>query len=129
MTLGEDFGPPFLTPRVKLSSILGQTMPLTPLDLLLFLLGMGFTEVMVKPLAMNLFRRTFSLLPRLFDKLDPVLPESIAKLSPEEVEKSIYSAIEGCAKEESMSLNDTQKQQLFEEFIRLYNPVIAASKN
>ena len=103
-------------------------MNLSPLDLILFLLGMGFTEVIVKPLAMNFFRRTFSLLPRVFDKLDPILPESIAKMSPAEVEKRIYGAIEGTAQEEGKTLSDAEKKALFDEFIRLYNPVIAASK-
>ena len=103
-------------------------MTFSPFDLVLFLLGMGFTEVLVKPLAMTLFRRTFSLLPRVFDKLDPIMPDSIAKMSPADLEKRIYGAIEGSAQEENVVLSDAQKKQLFDEFIKLYNPITAASK-
>ena len=103
-------------------------MTFSPLDLILFLLGMGFTEVIVKPLAMTFFRKTFSLLPRVFDKLDPIMPSAIAKMSPAELERNIFKAIEGSAEEEGVSLNEAQKKELFDEFLRLYNPVTAASK-
>jgi hypothetical protein len=103
-------------------------MSFSPVEVAVFLLGMGFTEVIVKPLAINFFKRTFSLLPRVFDKLDPIMPETIAKMSPADVEKRIYGAIEGAAQEEGKKLSDTEKKALYEEFIRLYNPVIAASK-
>ena len=98
-----------------------------PVDLVYFLMGLGFQEVLVKPLAMTFFRRSFKLLPKLFDKLDPIMPESIAKLTPAEIEATIYRTIEGTAKEESCSLSEKEKKALFDEFVRLYNPVVAAS--
>ena len=103
-------------------------MSLSPIDLLVFLIGMGFAEVVVKPLAINLFKRSFSLLPRVFDKLDPIMPESIAKMSPAELEKRIYGAIEGSAQEEGKTLSDAEKKALFNEFLKQYNPITAASK-
>lgn len=96
-------------------------------DLIFFLLGLGFNEVLVKPLAMMFFRRSFKLLPKLFDKLDPIMPESIAKLTPEELETTIYRTIEGTAKEESVKLSDADKKALFDEFIKQFNPCSAAS--
>lgn len=96
-------------------------------DLLFFLVGLGFQEVLVKPLAMTVFRRSFKLLPKLFDKLDPIMPESIAKLTPAELEQTIYRTIEGTAKEEKVTLSDADKKALFDEFIRQFNPCVAAS--
>lgn len=100
----------------------------TLLEVGLFLLGMGFTEVIVKPFAMMLFRRAFKLLPKMFDRLDPVMPESIASMSPEQLEKRIYDTINGVASEEGMKLSNTEKEQLFQEFLARYNPVTACSK-
>ena len=105
-------------------------MSFSPIDILLFLLGMGFTETIVKPLMRTVFRKAYSvLLPKMFERLDPILPESITKMLPRDVEKRIYGAIDGCAKEEGIALNEADRKELYEEFIRLYNPVIAASKN
>ena len=96
-------------------------------DLIFFLLGLGFQEVLVKPLGILLFRRSFKLLPRLFDKLDPIMPDSIAKLTPAELEATIYRTIEGTAEEEKMVLSASEKQALFEEFIKTFNPCSAAA--
>ena len=98
-----------------------------PVDLVYFLMGLGFQEVLVKPLAMTFFRRSFKLLPKLFDKLDPIMPESIAKLTPAELEATIYQAIDGTAEEESVKLSEADKKALFEEFVRQFNPCAAAS--
>ena len=100
---------------------------MNPYDLLFFLVGLGFQEVLVKPLAMTVFRRSFKLLPKLFDKLDPIMPESIAKLTPAELEQTIYRTIEGTAKEEKVTLSDADKKALFDEFIKQFNPCVAAS--
>jgi hypothetical protein len=90
---------------------------------------MGFTEVILKPFAMNLFRKGFSLLPRMFDRLDPIMPKYLANLTPSEIEGRIYSVIEGSSKERNMTLSEREKKALFEEFIKLYNPVIATQRN
>jgi hypothetical protein len=100
---------------------------MNPYDLLFFLVGLGFQEVLVKPLAMTVFRRSFKLLPKLFDKLDPIMPESIAKLTPAELEQTIYRTIEGTAKEEKVTLSDADKKALFDEFIKQFNPCAAAA--
>ena len=98
-----------------------------PVDLVYFLMGLGFQEVLVKPLALTFFRRSFKLLPKLFDKLEPIMPESIAKLTPAELEATIYRTIEGTAKEESVKLSDADKKALFDEFIKQFNPCSAAA--
>ena len=96
-------------------------------DLIFFLLGLGFQEVLVKPLAILIFRRSFRLLPKLFDKLDPIMPDSIANLTPAELEETIYRTIEGTAEEEKMVLSASEKEALFQEFVSKFNPCVAAS--
>jgi hypothetical protein len=76
---------------------------------------------------MTVFRRSFKLLPKLFDKLDPIMPESIAKLTPAELEQTIYRTIEGTAEEEKVTLSDAEKKALFDEFLRQFNPCSAAA--
>lgn len=99
------------------------------IDAAIFLFGMGFTQVVVKPIAVRFFRTTTSaILPKLFDRLDPVLPESIMKMDSEQLKKRIYDTIQGVSNEEKVTLSEAQKKALFEEFITLYNPITAASK-
>jgi hypothetical protein len=99
------------------------------IDAAIFLFGMGFTQVVVKPIAVRFFRATTSaILPKLFDRLDPVLPESILRMDSEQLKKRIYDTIQGVSNEEKITLSDAQKKALFEEFITLYNPLIACSK-
>ena len=99
------------------------------IDAIFFFLGMGFTQAIVKPLAVGFFRSTTSvLLPKLFDRLDPILPESILKMDSKQLEKRIYDAIQGVSNEEKVTLSEAQKKALFEEFLALYNPITAASK-
>jgi len=99
------------------------------IDAAIFLFGMGFTQVVVKPIAVRFFRATTSaILPKLFDRLDPVLPESVMKMDSEQLEKRIYDTIQGVSNEEKVTLSEAQKKALFEEFITLYNPLIACSK-
>lgn len=101
---------------------------MSPYDLLFFLLGLGFQEAFVKPLAMTVFRRSFKLLPKLFDKLDPIMPESIAKLTPEELERTIFQAIDGTAAAEKVTLSEAEKEALFKEFTRRFDPCVAAAR-
>jgi hypothetical protein len=99
------------------------------IDAAFFFLGTGFTQVVVKPIAERFFRATASvLLPKLFDRLDPILPESIVKMDSQQLEKRIYDAIQGVSNEEKVSLSEAQKKALFEEFLTLYNPLVACSK-
>ena len=99
------------------------------IDTIFFFLGAGFTQVIVKPLAVRFFRATTSaLLPKLFDRLDPILPESILRMDSKQLEKRIYDTIQGVANEEQVVLSESQKKALFEEFLALYNPITAASK-
>jgi hypothetical protein len=99
------------------------------IDAAIFLFGMGFTQVVVKPIAVRFFRATTSaILPKLFDRLDPVLPESILRMDSEQLKKRIYDTIQGVSNEEKITLSEAQKKALFEEFITLYNPLIACSK-
>ena len=98
------------------------------LEIVVFLFGLGFAEVVVKPLAITLFRGSFKLLPKIFDRLDPIMPESIAALTPAQLEKRIYDTINGAASEEGISLSDADKKRLFNEFLAQYNPITAASK-
>ena len=97
-------------------------------DAAIFLAGVGFVEVIAKPLAMNLFRRAFSLLPRLFDRLDPMMPDFIRHLTPEEMEEQIYLAINGVSEAEDVVLSEKEKEKLFQEFLARYNPLAASSK-
>lgn len=99
------------------------------LELGLFLLGMGFTEVVVKPIVRSLFRNALlRVLPGVFDRLDPIMPESILHLTPAQLEKRVMDAISGVAREEGMTLSQPEREKLFSEFVARYNPVIAASK-
>lgn len=99
------------------------------IDFAFFLFGMGFTQVVVKPIAVKFFKTTTSaLLPKLFDRLDPILPESILKMESKQLEKRIYDTIQGVSNEEKVTLTEEQKKALFEEFLTLYNPIIASSK-
>ncbi len=98
------------------------------MEFLAFFLGAGFKEVILAPLAILLFRKSLSLLPHVFDKLDPTIPEDIAKLTPEELEKRVHEAIEGVAQTEGVKLNERGRKKLYKEFIRLYDPIKAATK-
>lgn len=98
-------------------------------DAAFFLFGMGFTQVVIKPIAVKFFRTTTStILPKLFDRLDPILPDSILKMDSKQLEKRIYDTIQGVSNEENVTLSEAQKKALFEEFLTLYNPIIASSK-
>ncbi len=97
-------------------------------SLLTFLLGLGFTEGIVKPFSILFFKKSLSLLPQLFDYLDPFMPEGIAKWTPEQMRSFIQGAINKLAKDNKIELTQTEKDKLFKEFISRYNPVIAASK-
>ena len=97
-------------------------------DLFLFLLGLGFMEVVVKPVVSRYFRKTLFLLPDIFDKLDPLMPSAIADLTPDQMSDAIKGVISGEAKNEGITLSDKQKEKLFKEFIRLYDPTKAALK-
>ena len=99
------------------------------IDAAFFLFGMGFTQVVIKPIAVKFFRTTTSaLLPKLFDRLDPILPDSIMKMDSRQLEKRIYDAIQGVSNDEKVTLSEAQKKALFEEFLTLYNPLVACSK-
>jgi len=99
------------------------------IDAAFFFLGTGFTQVVVKPIAERFFRATTSaLLPKLFERLDPILPDSILKMDSRQLEKRIYDTINGVCNEEQVTLSGAQKKVLFEEFLTLYNPIIASSK-
>lgn len=93
-----------------------------------FILGAAFKEALLKPALKITYRKAFILLPELFDKLDPIMPENIAKLSPEEMSYLIKQKIEDLIGEKEVKLSDKEKDKLFEEFVIRYNPVIASSK-
>ena len=98
------------------------------MEFLIFFLGVGFKEVILAPLAVLLFRNSLSLLPGVFDKLDPTIPEDITKLTSDELEERIHEAIEGVAEIEGVKLGPRGKKKLYKEFIRLYDPIKAATK-
>lgn len=98
------------------------------MEFLTFFLGVGLKEVILAPLALFLFRKSLSLLPKVFDRLDPTIPEDISKLTPEELEKNIHIAIEGVAATEGVKLSEKGRNRLYKEFIRLYDPIKAATK-
>ena len=98
------------------------------MELLTFFLGVGLKEVIIAPLAVFLFRKSLSLLPHVFDKLDPTIPEDMTKLTSEELEKIVHETIEGVAQTEGVKLNERARNKLYKEFIRLYDPIKAATK-
>ena len=98
------------------------------MEFVTFFLGVGLKEVILAPLALFLFRKSLSLLPKVFDRLDPTIPEDIAKLTPEELETNIHLAIEGVAATEGVKLSEKGRNRLYKEFIRLYDPIKAATK-
>jgi hypothetical protein len=98
------------------------------IDLVVFLVGLGFMEYIVKPFSIFLARKSLSLLPKLFDYLDPFMPEAIAKWTPEEMSTFIYGSIDKLTKTEGVSLTSPEKDKLFNEFVHQYNVLVAASK-
>ena len=98
------------------------------MELLTFLLGIGFKEVILAPLVIFLFRKGLSLLPSVFDSLDESIPDKITRLTPEELEKNINDSIEKVAEIEGVKLSERSKKKLYKEFIRLYDPIKAATK-
>lgn len=97
-------------------------------DLVVFLIGLGFTEYVLKPFSMFLFKKSLSLLPKLFDYLDPFMPEAIAKRTPEQMTEFIYNSIDKLSAKEEVTLTQQEKDKLFDEFVQRYNIIVAASK-
>jgi len=97
-------------------------------DLALFLLGLGFTEVVLKPVVARYFRKSLLLLPDIFDKLDPLMPQYISECSPEEMKEMILRVIGESAEEGRVKLSQREKQKLFKEFVRQYDPMKATIK-
>lgn len=97
-------------------------------DLAIFLVGLGFTEYILKPFSIFLFKKSLSLLPKLFDYLDPFMPEAIAKRTPEQMTEFIYNSIDKLSAKEGVTLNQQEKVKLFEEFVQRYNVIVAASR-
>lgn len=98
------------------------------MELLIFLLGAGFKEIILTPLAVFLFKKSLSLLPRIFDTLDHSIPDDITKLTSKELEANIHTAIERVAETEGVKLSERGRMRLYKEFIRLYDPIKAATK-
>jgi hypothetical protein len=94
----------------------------------LFLLGLGFSEVVIKPIVTRYFRKSLLLLPDIFDKLDPLMPRYISECSPEEMREMILNVIGQSAEEGSVKLSEREKQKLFKEFVRQYDPMKATIK-
>lgn len=100
----------------------------TLLELLVFIAGMGFIEGFVKPFSIVLFRRSLELLPEIFDTLDPLMPEYIAKLSPDEMRAKVYETVDKIANKREVSLSEAERERLFKEFVSRFDPLVASSK-
>jgi hypothetical protein len=64
------------------------------LNLLFFLLGLAFTEAILKPIIVLFTQRQIrKYVPIVLDRLDPILPEAIRQLSETELREKVISTI------------------------------------
>ena len=90
---------------------------------ILSLLWLAFLEGIVKPLiAYQTQRLARRFLPAIFDKLDPIMPAFIAKLTPEEIEQKLFDEFLG------LGLTEAQSVALTREFDRRFSVFEAARK-
>jgi hypothetical protein len=91
--------------------------------ILLSLLWLAILEGLIKPLvAYQTQRLARRVLPIVFDKLDPIMPLAIAKLTPEEIEEKIFNEFLG------LGLTEAQAAAMTREFDRRFSPLEAARK-
>ena len=90
---------------------------------ILSLLWLAFLEGIVKPLiAYQTQRLARRFLPGIFDKLDPIMPAFIAKLTPEQIEQKLFDEFLG------LGLTEAQSVALTREFDKRFSVFEAARK-
>jgi len=90
-----------------------------------FVLGIVIVKGFVEPLVKRQSRRlAHKYVPPLLDKLDPVMPEVIARYSSDEIREYIFTNLLGM----ESGLNDEQKHKVVDQTMEAYNPLINADK-
>ncbi|MFN3361421.1 MAG: hypothetical protein ACK421_08360 [Pseudanabaenaceae cyanobacterium] len=90
---------------------------------ILSILWLATLEGIIKPLiAYQTQRLARRMLPIVFDKLDPIMPSFIAKLTPEEIEAKIFNEFLG------LGLTEAQAEAMTREFDRRFSVFEAARK-
>jgi len=90
---------------------------------ILSLIWLGFLEGIIKPLITYQTQRLArKFLPTIFNKLDPIMPTFITKLTPEQIEQKLFDEFLG------LGLTEAQSVALTREFDRRFSVFEAARK-
>jgi len=90
---------------------------------ILSLIWLGFLEGIIKPLITYQTQRLArKFLPAIFNKLDPIMPTFITKLTPEQIEQKLFDEFLG------LGLTEAQSVALTREFDRRFSVFEAAKK-
>ena len=101
----------------------------TAVTFAVFLIGLGITEVYLKPLAVWLITRSQRLLAgKILNRLDPIFPSLIQDCTPEQLTEVVKRELEVLSRLENNPISERLAEGVVNSVFSLYNPLVNAGK-
>lgn len=101
----------------------------TAVTFAVFLIGLGITEVYLKPLAVWAVTRSQRILAgKVLERLDPIFPSLIADCTPEQLTDVVKRELEAVSRLEDNLISERLAERVIASVFSLYNPLINAEK-